>query len=332
MNLEIIKCHGSGNDFVMIDETDGELFSEAQRPQLARLLCDRNGIVGADGVLFAQKSEKADIRMRMFNADGSEPQTCGNGLRCIARLGAEKFGLSDLTIKTMKGVSAARVEPQLKPGVATFSVELAPISIETRSIPLAVNESRWVTSKLNALSDKLLFTAVSAPNPHLIAFVDHIDLKELEALGKRVLELTDLLPEGANLSLAEIIDKESLAVSTFERGSGLTLSCGTAMGSSTLAASLAGYIPFGTWVSVFNRGGFVKTQAIREAGERYRILLQGNATYVFKASIPIDLDKMTASQSFPREECKAENDAYGSILTAGQEMMRKLETIRGAVV
>lgn len=332
MNLPIIKCHGSGNDFVLIDETDGELFTEIQRPRLARLLCDRRRIIGADGVLFAQKSLRADIRMRMFNADGSEPQTCGNGLRCIARFGAEKFGMSSLYIETMKGVSAATAERDLTPGVSTFSVELGPISTETKDIPLVIEYRTLVNSKLDALSDTLLFSAISAPNPHLIAIVNRININELKTLGSRVLELPDILPEGANLSFAQIIDDESLAVATFERGSGLTLSCGSAMGTSTLAACIAGHVSFGKWVSVFNRGGFVKAQAINEGNDTYRVLLQGNATYVFRATIPIDADHMVLENSFSGEACEDETSAYENILRTGERVMSDLDNGREPII
>jgi diaminopimelate epimerase len=321
MVLSIIKCHGSGNDFVLIDETVTELFSEEQRPALARLLCDRSGILGADGVLFVQKSSRADARMRMFNADGSEAQTCGNGLRCVARFTAERLDRTSVSIETMKGVSPAAAEPEIAPGVKTYSVELGPFSIKVKDLPLIVDSEELINAELAPLVEGLPFTAVSAPNPHLIAVVEKIDIAELESLGKRASDLPGVLPERANVSFCRIVDGKGLAVATFERGSGLTQSCGSAMGASVLAACITGRLPFGDWLSVFNMGGYISARATKEQHGSYRVVIKGNATFVFAATLHLDLEKMSLGSTFDGVAHDDEIVAYDKIHEIGQEVM-----------
>lgn len=321
MDLSIVKCHGSGNDFVLIDEMAGEIFAEEQRPVLAQLLCDRRGTVGADGVLFVQKSSKTDARMRMFNADGSEAQTCGNGLRCVARFAAERLGRNAVSIETMRGISAAAAEADIAPGVKTYSVELGPFSIKTKDLPLIVDTESLIHAKLAPLSESLLFTAVSAPNPHLIAMVDRIDMAELERLGKRASDLPGVLPERANVSFCRILDGKGLAVATFERGSGLTQSCGSAMGASVLAACIAGDIPFGSWVPVFNRGGYIEACATHPQPDSYRVVTKGNATVVFTAMLRVDLDRMSLGSAIESVAHDDEIAAYGMVQETGQGAM-----------
>ena len=321
MDLSIIKCHGSGNDFVLIDEMNAELFLEQQRPQLAQLLCDRRSILGADGVLFVQKSSSADVKMRMFNADGSEAQTCGNGLRCVARFVAERLGRTRVSIETMKGISAAAQDVDTVPGVKAYSVELGPISIKTKDLPLIVDTEVLVNAKLAPLSEKFNFTAVSAPNPHLVAMVEKIDVAELETVGERASHLPGILPEKANVSFCRVLDGNSLAVATFERGSGLTQSCGSAMGASALAACISGKLPFGSWFSVFNFGGYIAACATEQANESYKISIKGNATFVFAATYSLDLDKMTLRKTLDGVTYDEEITAYERVHDKGRQVM-----------
>jgi diaminopimelate epimerase len=325
MEIDILKCHGSANDFVLIDEFDGEIFDEPDRPLLARLICDRSGALGSDGVLFVQKSDKATVRMRMFNPDGSEPQTCGNGLRCVARFAAERLSRNEITIETMKGISAAAAEAEISPGVRTYSVELGPFSTRAKDLPLSIGSDTLINGRLTPLSERLAFTAVSAPNPHLIALVDKIDRSELEELGNRASQLPEILPEKANVSLCRIIDRRTLAVATFERGAGLTLSCGSAMAASTLVACMLEHGAFGEWISVFNRGGFIHARATKGAGGDYRVFISGNATFVFSAKIELDLEKQMLAKSPDYLTNSGEISAYSKVQRSGEEKMKQAE-------
>ncbi len=321
--MNLIKCHGSANDFVLVDELEKVVFSEAERVYLAKLLSARYGLFGSDGVLFVQSSSVADVKMRMFNPDGSEAQTCGNGLRCVARFASERLGKEAFTIETMKGVSQARREAEISPGVATYSVEIGPFSTNARDLPLRVETETLIDSLIPALSSDLRFTAISAPNPHLIAMIEKMDYSELSGLGRKIPTLPEVLPEGANVSLCSVLDRGRLAVATFERGTGLTMSCGSAMASSTLAACLLGRSDFGEWLLTYNRGGFVRTRAAR-SGSDYSVWLNGNATFVFSAQVEWDGERGVFGPAFQGCLHVPEITAYQAVLEVGERVMAGL--------
>ncbi len=313
MKLPILKCHGTGNDFVLIDELRVELFVEHERQQLARMLCDRSRVVGADGVLFVLASSKADAKMRMFNPDGSEPQTCGNGLRCVARFMAERLGRNTVTIETMRTLSVAERVDELLPGVETFAVDLSPISLLAANLPLVIPQQSLVGEVLGSLDSDIRFTALSAPNPHLVAFVDRIDSQRLLAIGERVERLPALLPERANVSFCKILGHTELAIETYERGAGITLSCGSATASATVAACVQGLISPDEVVRVFSRGGFVSASAYRISEFEYGVRISGNATFVYDTTINTDLPDGTLPAFVEMNTRIDEISAYGAI-------------------
>ena len=127
----MIKCHGSGNDFLLIDQMNGEYsFTEEERATLALTLCDRNSELGADGILFVMNSEQSDARMRVFNADGSEASMCGNGLRCVARYVCEKLNKEEAVIETMKAHLQVKKQEDIFSEIPTYMVEISPISFQ----------------------------------------------------------------------------------------------------------------------------------------------------------------------------------------------------------
>lgn len=289
MNVPFIKCHGSGNDFVLIDESASEIFKEEERSIVSKLFCDRSGPVGADGVLYYLVSSSKDIKMRMFNPDGSEPQTCANGLRCIARYAFEKMDLKSVSIEIMKGFSVAKVTSDILPGVHTVNVEVGPISLNPLDLPLIVNEARFVSKYIPEISESFPLTALSAPNPHLVAIVDDIDEKELIRIGKKSESAPPILPERANISFVKKLSKDSMFISTFERGGGITGSCGSAMASSSVAMCLLEEFKFGELLKVYNRNGFVYCQPTKNTNNDIYVSMTGNATFVYSAKVELDL-------------------------------------------
>ncbi|WP_069470938.1 diaminopimelate epimerase [Candidatus Marithrix sp. Canyon 246] len=278
MKINILKCHGSGNDFILIDEYHKILFSEEQRKTLSNQLCDRNGILGADGILFFQNSDKADGTMRMFNPDGSEAEMCGNGLRCVGRFACESLDKHSVSIETLKGVSQVEKDQNIHPDVATYKAELSTISLNTDCI----------NQILPALSPVFKFTEVHMPNPHIVAIVDNISDTELDTIGAKANQLPELFPNGTNINFCQILDDGAIFVRTYERGVGLTNSCGSGMSASTLVYCLLKHSPFGNTIDVYNRGGLVRCQATNEDG--YSVYLSGNATFMFKSSISLSED------------------------------------------
>ncbi|MBF0614490.1 MAG: diaminopimelate epimerase [Magnetococcales bacterium] len=290
MELPFVKCHGSGNDFILIDEMEYPLnLNDAERSTLSAALCHRDTGIGADGVLFHQSAAGvgADARMRIFNADGTEARMCGNGIRCLGRLTLEKTGRDTVTIAVMSGVLQVRRVTGFYPGVTACETEIGPISLDPASLPMVWSGERVQGEILPSLSSVWRFTAMSAPNPHISAEVDEVDREDLIRVGRLANGDHPQFPEGVNVSVRRHLGADALFVATYERGVGWTHSCGTAMTASTFAACLDGRFPFGQPIQVFNAGGRVICTAFW--GETHSGLLAGNATFEWDGVVRFDL-------------------------------------------
>jgi diaminopimelate epimerase len=286
MRLSFITCHGSGNDFPLIDARALTL-DDAGWARIARALADRAGPVGGDGLLLLTAGgDGADFGMRMFNSDGSEAETCLNGLRCTARLGFDVTGLTEATVRLKTSrARAARAAP-IAPGVETIETVAGPASTRPGEVGLHVAGEAVVEARIPGLPSTRAFTAVAMPNPHLVAFVEAVDDAELVALGSWVESGPPLIPARGNVSFVEQRGAD-LFVRTHERGVGLTNACGSAMAASVHAAGLTGRVPFGSTVAVFNRGGLVRARASGPA-EGAQVTILGNATFLQDAEVEID--------------------------------------------
>ena len=284
MRIPIIKCHGSGNDFPLIDARGIDL-TDGEWAMIARALADRTGPVGGDGLLLlGEDFEQASFSMTMFNADGSEAETCLNGLRCVARAGFAALGIETATIALMNSRAVAGRARDLAPGVYTVRETAGPVSHDIAAWPMDIGRDTNIDAVIAPLHSARAFTAVALPNPHLIAFVDIIDETELAAIGQVCEAAPDWLPNRANVSFVEIRGAATIFVRTVERGVGLTDSCGSAMAASVHAAGLTGRIAFGTMVTVLNRGGFVRAVATADG----MVTVEGNATWEWTGAIDID--------------------------------------------
>lgn len=292
MEVQLIKGHGSGNDFLIIDEmSNGYAFSESERAELAKLLCNRQSELGADGILFVMNSENADGRMRVFNSDGSEASMCGNGLRLVARYVCEHLGQNKAVIETMKANLKVSKQNELLPDIHTYQVEISPVLFELRALPLKLNKPTLFNEKIEELSADLRFTALAVPNPHLIAIVEAAQLEgDLQKqLSEKVNVPNDLFPDGVNVSFVKHLQPGSIYVRTYERGVGFTNACGTAMSASTLVTCLQELNELESVVNVYNNGGKVQCVAHESEG-KYSIDLIGNATYLYNATVNVDLE------------------------------------------
>ena len=271
MKFDYVKCHGSGNEFVMIDAVANNL-QGIDLAELSRYACNREGSIGADGTLLLCEREGV-YGMRMFNPDGSEAEMCGNGIRCVARLADELYlGTEGGEFDMWSGVNTYHIshEEDIFEGIPTYAVELAArIDGEVeRTIPQLDGELRW--------------TGINVGNPHIIAEVEYIDYTKLEMLGKRVTEIKEVFPQGVNVSLVRRLGANRIFVATFERGAGITASCGTAMTSSATAMALRGRCDYDTIIAVENRGGAVRCRAQRNPLQTQLI---GNASYISRGEI-----------------------------------------------
>lgn len=307
MQFRIVKCHGSGNDFPLLDSRDVSL-GEAAWAVVARALADRAGPVGGDGLLLLGAGrDGAAFSMRMLNSDGSEAETCLNGLRCVARAGFAAFGLEAATVALMGSSAVVARAADLAAGVYTVRETAGPAWLDAAAWPMR-GYARVVEAVVPELGSARAFTAVSIPNPHLIAFVDSIDEAELVAVGLVCEGAPDWLPNRANVSFVEM-QGEGLFVRTHERGVGLTDACGSAMASAVYAACVTGRWRFGTQAVVRNRGGLV----LAEAGEDARVTLWGNATWEWTGTVTVDLATGRASALVVEARYGDEVAAWGRV-------------------
>ena len=276
-NFEIIKCHGSGNDFIMVDTTRLDDANAIDWSAFARIACDRTNGIGSDGVLLVVRNDAGIYGMDMLNPDGTHAEMCGNGIRCVARLAQER-GYLDSGLLTSGGRTfPARHAECVAEGIETFSVDI-PIATWSPSFAFFGRDERFVGEVIGSLHPELRFTALNLGNPHVVAAVEEIDMVLLEELGERVKSLKGEFPHGVNVSLYKVLSPKSIFVATYERGAGITLSCGTAMTASSTAATLLGYVEREQRIEVFNRGGKV---ACRTTINDSSIIttLEGNATF-----------------------------------------------------
>ena len=283
MRLTLIKCHGSGNDFPLIDAR-GLRFDDDVWAAVAVALATRTGPVGGDGLLLLTPGDaRAAFGMRMFNSDGSESEQCLNGLRCVARLGFESLGIDTATVRLKTSYAQVGRAADLSPGVHTIREVAGPAGLALADWPMAIGRAENIDRPIDRLPSPRAVTAIRMPNPHLVAFVAAIDEAELVALGEYCEAAPGWLPNRANVSFVEQRGGD-LFVRTFERGVGLTDSCGSAMAASVYAACLTGRVAYDREIVVFNKGGLVRGSA--EIGGD--VTLAGNATWEWESSVEID--------------------------------------------
>jgi diaminopimelate epimerase len=323
VQIELIKGHGSGNDFLLIDEiTNSYSFSEDERAKIATLLCDRNSDLGADGILFIMNSDHADGRMRVFNTDGSEASMCGNGLRLVARYVCEMKGLNEAIIETMKADLKVSKQQDIYPNVTTYQVEISPVSFFLEDLPLKLDQPNLLNEKIPELSQELTFSALAVPNPHLISIVNKEQLRSgvQKEISEKVNNPNGLFPDGVNLSFVKSLEEGSIYVNTFERGVGFTNACGTAMSASSLVTCLQGLNSVEEIINVYNNGGRVQC-VVHENDQNYSIDLIGNATYMYQAQVKVDLERETFSVSSKEEF--TEQPTYEKLQADAQEYLQK---------
>ena len=240
--MMFFKMQGLGNDYVYIDCINGK--EPIDIKNLTRKLSNRHFGVGSDGLILLCKSKVADLKMRMFNSDGSEAQMCGNGIRCVAKL-AYELGLiceEITTIESLSGIKTLKLNI-VKGKVKTVEVDMGAPILEATKIPVSSSakiEDKKVKAEVKVKNRKIELTCVSMGNPHAVTFVNDIKNFKVAEYGP-ILENADIFPEKANIEFVEVVDKNNIKMRVWERGSGETLACGTGACSSVVASSLNGY-------------------------------------------------------------------------------------------
>ena len=308
--IPYLICHGSGNRFVMIDAVaSAQAIEKIDLAPLARAACQALWPSPLDGLLLLVKQGE-EYGMRMLNTDGSEAEMCGNGIRCVARLARERY-LSTDHFRLLSGGKSHPIygtEP-IFPGLTSFGVEIA-IRLSAPDFPKG--GIRFLDQPIEALHPTLRFSYLNLGNPHLVAITEEIDLRLLKELGERIKSLPEWFPRGINLSFVTLEARDRLFVTTYERGVGLTHSCGTAMTASTTAAVLLGHCDADRPIEVRNRGGMVRCQCHQAPGA-LSTRLTGNATYEAKGLLSWD---GTELRHHEEEHYNEEVEQYNQFLSA----------------
>jgi diaminopimelate epimerase len=238
MNLEFTKYQGLGNDFILVDNRDST--TPKVTPEQAIKLCDRHFGIGGDGVIFALPGQDGtDYTMRIFNSDGSEPEMCGNGIRCMARFIADLEGANakeSYTIHTLAGL----IVPKLTAD-GQVTVDMGKPRLTASEIPttLAGADGQSIDQPLTVAGQTWQVTNVSMGNPHCITFVDDVQAIDLEKIGPQF-EHNAAFPQRTNTEFIEVVRPDYLKMRVWERGAGITLACGTGACAALVAAVLNG--------------------------------------------------------------------------------------------
>lgn len=233
--MKFTKMHGCGNDYVYVN-----CFEETVKnpEEAAKIVSDRHYGIGSDGLILICPSDKADFRMAMYNLDGSEGKMCGNGVRCIAKYVYDHH-LTDKTrisLETLGGIKY--LDLNIKNGkVETVVVDMGEPVLTPEDIPVAVSGDRAVNIPLEVDGKVRYMTCISMGNPHAVVFVDNTKDLDLEKIGPKF-EKHPIFPEQVNTEFVHVIDRHTVDMRVWERGSGETLACGTGACATAMACIL----------------------------------------------------------------------------------------------
>ncbi len=273
------KMNGLGNDFVVLDARPRAL---PLGPDAVRAIADRKEGIGCDQLIVLEPSRRAQVFMRIFNADGGEVGACGNAARCVAALVAEEQARGDIDIETESGVLSAVVN-----GDGSVTIDMGAPRLAWDEIPLSepFHDTRAIELQIGPINAPVLHSpaVVNVGNPHCLFFVDDVDGYDLARFGP-MLEHHPLFPERANISLVQIVSPEALKVRTWERGAGLTRACGTAACASAVAAVRRGLT--GRKVKVALPGGDLLIEWRESDGH---VLMTGPYALDYEGTLPAEL-------------------------------------------
>ncbi len=281
------KMHGLGNDYVVIDESDQEIISEEQKPELVIELCRRGFSVGADGVIFvAPATGEGDIRFRIFNADGSEAEMCGNGIRCFTKFVYDNGILrkEKILVETLGGLKT--VSLSIENGKMTSCrVDMGKATFKTDQVPMDVPQDEFVDQVLSVEGEPIQMTALSVGNPHAVIFVDDAAQVDLDKFGPAI-ENHPAFPQRTNVHFVEVVSPQEIIMITWERGAGPTFACGTGATSCVIAGNKLEKLDGSVLVHL--PGGELQIDVYQE-GNELGAFMEGEAVLVFDGLMGIDI-------------------------------------------
>ena len=278
-SLQFVKMHGAGNDYVYVDCFRQPI--PRHPTALARRIADRHTGVGGDGLILITPSDCADARMRMYNADGSEAEMCGNGIRCVAKYVYDSgIATADrLRIETGAGVLTLDVET-IDGKVERVRVNMGAPILESDRVPTTLAGPRAVEAPLTVGGQTFAATCVSMGNPHCVIFVPEATVELVLGIGP-LIEKHEAFPARVNVEFVEVLNPTELVQRTWERGSGETLACGTGASAVCVAGILTGRCE--RRVTIHLRGGDLELEWNESDGFVY---MTGPATEVFRGEWP----------------------------------------------
>ena len=233
--MRFTKIHGLGNDYLYINDLNEKIKNPNE---LSKKLSDRHLGVGADGIILLLPSKIADYKMRIFNADGSEAEMCGNGIRGLAKYIYDNkiSNKGNLDIETKAGIRKLKLNITNNE-IDSVIVDMGEVILNPKDIPVNINKDKCINESITIDDKTIEFTAISVGNPHCIIFLQGIDKLNLNDIGYK-LEHHPIFPNKTNVEFIEIIDKNNIKMRVWERGSGETLACGTGATASVIAGIL----------------------------------------------------------------------------------------------
>lgn len=263
--LKFTKMHGAGNDYIYIN-----CFEETVKnpEKLAIKVSDRHFGIGSDGLILISPSDKADFKMNIYNADGSEGMMCGNGIRCVSKYVYDN-GMTDkdeISVETRSGIKLIKMNVE-NGKVVSARVNMGEPILEAEKIPTKFNGKNVIRQKLTIDEKEYEVTCVSMGNPHCIVYVDDVKNIDLEKIGPKF-ENNEMFPERINTEFVHVVSDTELDMRVWERGSGETLACGTGSCAVTVASVLCGYCKRNTEIKINLLGGTL-TDIWTDGGDVY---------------------------------------------------------------
>ncbi|MBD2186819.1 diaminopimelate epimerase [Pseudanabaena mucicola] len=281
MSIAFSKYHGLGNDFILIDNRHSS--EPILTPEQAVKWCDRNFGIGADGVIFLLNADNGEHRMRIFNSDGSEPEMCGNGIRCLAKF-MQDLGIATIEHKYQIQTGAGLIVPQMDAD-GQVTVDMGKPFLTAAEIPTTLGERdrKVINEPLEVAGKTWNVTTVSMGNPHCMTFVDQVDSIPLAEIGV-LFEHHPVFPKRTNTEFVEVVNRGYVKMRVWERGAGATLACGTGACATVVAGVLNDLCDRNCTVNL--PGGDLQ---INWSAENDHILMTGPAKLVFTGSANCDL-------------------------------------------
>ena len=281
--MRFTKMQGLGNDYLYVF---GEVPENIE--ELSIKLSNRYFGPGADGMIYICASDVADYKMRIFNADGSEAKMCGNGIRCVGKYVYEK-GFTDkkeLKIETLSGIKTLYLQVENESTAASQSTKGIVTSVTVDMEQATFEDERMLNVRVGDDTEVVRLLPVSMGNPHAVIFTEDAQNALLTTLGAAI-EKHEAFPGGINVEFVQVISETELRMRVWERGSGITMACGTGTCASVMAAIRKGYCKYNTPVTVHLDGG----DLVIEIKEDNRVFMTGPAEFVYEGETEIELPK-----------------------------------------